>query len=131
MLAFDTLDVHKTGKLNAEGIKAALGDSLNDEDVVQMMKEIDYDNNGELDYIEFAKFWKSFIVSQKLAPFKRAALTVRRMTSAIKAFEFSVKSRSNSISNIEGEGSEKGGLTRRFSSSMVYNYCRFIENIQC
>ncbi|CAM9325608.1 unnamed protein product, partial [Ectocarpus fasciculatus] len=69
MLAFDTLDIHKSGKLNADGIKAALGDSMNNEDVEQMMKEIDYDNNGELDYIEFAKFWKTFIVSQKLAPF--------------------------------------------------------------
>jgi calcium-dependent protein kinase len=125
MLAFDTLDVHKTGKLNAEGIKAALGDSLNDEDVSEMMKEISYDNNGDIDYIEFAKFWKNFIVTQKLAPFRRVAHTVRRMTSAIKAFEFSVKSsRQNSI-EAAGEGgtspgaSEKGSLPRRFSSSMV------------
>lgn len=122
MLAFDTLDVHKTGKLDAKGIKAALGDSMNDQDVEQMMKEIDYDNNGELDYIEFAKFWKGFVVSQKLAPFKRVALTVRRMTSAIKAFEFSVSSRSNSVTIDDkaatGEGTQKSG-TRHLSSSIL------------
>ena len=119
MLAFDALDVHKTGKLNSEGIKSALGESMSESDVEQMMKEIEFDSNGELDCIEFSKFWKSFVVQQKLAPFKRAAHTVRRMSSAVRAFEFSLKTRSNSISDDADGTSEKMGLARKFSSSMV------------
>ena len=80
---------------------------MNDKDVEQMMKEIDFDNNGEIDYIEFAKFWKDFMVSQKLAPFRRAAHSIRRMTSTIKAFGFAVRSRSNSVTDEVATSSEK------------------------
>ena len=113
MLAFDALDVSKTGKLNAAGIKAALGESMSDIDVEQMMKEIDFDNNGELDYIEFSSYWKNFVVSQKLAPFRRAVKAVKLMNSSVKAFSSGPKGRAMSDGNVDLSS------FRRLSSAQV------------
>jgi calcium-dependent protein kinase len=116
MLAFDALDVNKTGKLNAAGIKAALGESMSDTDVEQMMKEIDFDNNGELDYIEFSTYWKNFVVSQKLAPFRRAAKAVKLMNSSVKAFSSGPKGRAMSDGNVDLSA------LRRISSAQVRRF---------
>ena len=53
--AFDTYDLDKSGKINAQELKQALGnDSLISDDVwVQILKQVDLDGDGEISFDEF------------------------------------------------------------------------------
>lgn len=86
MQAFDMLDVNKTGKLDQNSLRSALGSTLSDADIETMMNEVDTDGDGEIDYTEFLMYWKKFMIAQKLAPFRRAANNIRRLSTSLKAF---------------------------------------------
>jgi calcium-dependent protein kinase len=53
--AFQKFDVDNTGLISEEDLRRVLGDEYKGEDVGQIMRQVDYKNNGYIDYDEFVK----------------------------------------------------------------------------
>lgn len=53
--AFQKFDVDNTGLISEEDLRRVLGDEYKGEDVGQILRQVDYKNNGYIDYDEFFK----------------------------------------------------------------------------
>ena len=81
-VAFEAVDETGTGYLDKDAIKRILGADASDADVEAVMKEIDYDSDGKIDYREFAKYWKTLQLS--LTPKKRVVAAVTNVSRSLK-----------------------------------------------
>ena len=62
--AFNYFDINQDGKININEIKkvlTSLGDNMTEEEFDNIFKSVDInvDNNGFMDYIEFINLWKN------------------------------------------------------------------------
>ena len=71
VLAFGTLDVESKGFLDAEAIRRAMGSGISDVEVADMIAEVDVECSGRINYIDFIKFWRTFIISQNVTPLEK------------------------------------------------------------
>lgn len=85
MLAFETLDSENTGYLSAAGIKKALGEHLSDEEINEMMAEVDLNNDGKIDYMEFVGLWRNATIAKKLTPLEKFIRAVRKLSTSMSA----------------------------------------------
>ena len=71
VLAFGTLDVESKGYLDADAIRRAMGAGISNAEVAEMIAEVDVENTGRINYIDFIKFWRTFILSQNISPLEK------------------------------------------------------------
>lgn len=71
-----------TGYLDKEAVRRILGADASDVDVRIVMKDIDLDNDGKIDYREFAKFWKQLQLT--LTPKKRVINAANNVNRSLK-----------------------------------------------
>jgi hypothetical protein len=63
--------LHRSGYLDADAIKRAMGAGISDLEVDEMIAEADCMNTGRINYIDFVKFWRNFILSQNISPLQK------------------------------------------------------------
>lgn len=56
---FDTLDIDGTERLNATSVKSLVGMDFDDDEVAELIAQADADGDGELDYEDFLRAWRS------------------------------------------------------------------------
>ena len=60
-----------SGYLDAEAIRRAMGSGISDVEVSDMIAEVDTEHTGKINYIDFIKFWRNFILSQNVSPLQK------------------------------------------------------------
>jgi len=86
-LAFETLDIDGCGFLDYESIKKAVGGSVPDDEIHQMLLDIDEDGDGKIDYKEFMHFWKKMMLQQRVNPTKRLQKAARKISKSLTMFK--------------------------------------------
>jgi len=67
-VVFEALDVHRQGFLTPESIRQVVGLDKKQEEIDCMFAEADVNNDGCIDYTDFAKSWKRYVVDVQYAP---------------------------------------------------------------
>lgn len=67
-VVFEALDVHRQGFLTPESIRQVVGLDKKQEEIDRMFAEADVNNDGCIDYTDFAKSWKRYVVDVQYAP---------------------------------------------------------------
>ena len=61
----------RTGYLDSEAIRRAMGNGISDVEVADMIAEVDVEGTGRINYIDFIKFWRTFVLSQNVSPLEK------------------------------------------------------------
>ena len=100
-LAFQNLDRQGTGYLTPESIRAVLGQEEEDQTIVDVLNELDFNKDGKIDYKEFLVYWKGVEIEQKVTPMERMVKGVSKVAtqiSVVKAFMgFSSRSKMSQV----------------------------------
>lgn len=48
-----------------------MGAGISDLEVSEMIAEVDSEHTGRINYIDFVKFWRNFILSQNVSPLQK------------------------------------------------------------
>jgi hypothetical protein len=83
LAAFHMLDFSGTGLLDNDGIRKVLGADASDENVDQIMKELDINNNGQIDYNDFSVYWRKLQVEKRVKTLGKFRQTVKKITTAL------------------------------------------------
>lgn len=75
--AFEMLDVEGSGLVDVASLRDSLGADQSDELIGDVLKELDSNGDGKVDYREFIKYWKNLERSEKLSPLKRFSISVK------------------------------------------------------
>jgi calcium-dependent protein kinase len=111
MTAFEVMDPDGTGYLDFASVRRILGANASESDVVDMIKQVDSNGDGKIDYQELLTFWRLLVFKQKVkgnASFKGAVQKVigtKKILSIFKGANKAGKTNSdggddNSVSNI-------------------------------
>eukprot|EP00604_Paraphysomonas_vestita_P003234 CAMPEP_0174821462 /NCGR_PEP_ID=MMETSP1107-20130205/8403_1 /TAXON_ID=36770 /ORGANISM="Paraphysomonas vestita, Strain GFlagA" /LENGTH=429 /DNA_ID=CAMNT_0016038525 /DNA_START=1230 /DNA_END=2522 /DNA_ORIENTATION=+ len=85
MLAFETLDLDNTGFLTKDTIRKALGEHMTEDELNEMVQEIDLNGDGQIDYMEFVKYWRETMIASKLTPLQKFFKGVKKISSGLTA----------------------------------------------
>lgn len=85
MLAFETLDLENSGFLTKDTIRKALGEHMTEAELTEMVQEIDLNGDGQIDYMEFVRYWRETMIASKLTPLQRFFKGVKKISSGITA----------------------------------------------
>lgn len=84
---FESLDPDGTGLVDVAALRDSLGADDSKDLVDDMLKEIDTNYDGKIDYREFLRYWKSLERAEKLSPLQKFAMTVKKTMSIITSFK--------------------------------------------
>ena len=48
-----------------------MGNGISDVEVADMIAEVDVEGTGRINYIDFIKFWRTFVLSQNVSPLEK------------------------------------------------------------
>ncbi|CAM9297433.1 unnamed protein product [Chrysoparadoxa australica] len=69
--AFDSLDREGRGFLTAQGVKKIVGMDMDETEVNDMVREADFDGDGKVDFLEFARLWKRMSLKKHHRPLSK------------------------------------------------------------
>lgn len=84
-LAFESLDLDGSGFIDIAELRNSLGADQSDELIDDVLKELDSNHDGKVDYREFLKYWKSLERAERVSPLKRFAMTVKKTMATLDA----------------------------------------------
>jgi len=82
--AFETMDETNSGYLSSSTIRSMLGHEVDESVVKEMFSEIDINNDGKIEYMEFLKYWKIMMLKINVTPLQKFKSSVKRVTNAVK-----------------------------------------------
>lgn len=83
--AFDRLDVDSSGYITLENLREVLGNGYSDEEIQEIIREADTDNDGKVDKDEFIQMMTSdegFLNRKRTESLRRASLMVENIISS-------------------------------------------------
>lgn len=70
-VAFESIDESKTGYISAENIRRMLGGEIEESVIKEMFSEIDINNDGKIEYVEFLKYWRAIMIRINVTPMQK------------------------------------------------------------
>lgn len=84
MQAFEAIDDSNSGYISSSQIRSKLGYEVDESVIKEMFAEIDVNNDGKIDYMEFLKYWRAMMIKINVTPLQKFKSSAKKISNAVK-----------------------------------------------